>query len=61
MTQKKFEVQDNESIQDCLDRMKKEGYMPVKRFQKPIFQELKDGTIEVLKEQIIFTGKKIEL
>lgn len=61
MTQKKFEVQDNESIQDCLDRMKKEGYMPVKRFQKPIFQELKDGTIEVLKEQIIFTGKEIEL
>ncbi|RXK17797.1 NETI motif-containing protein [Macrococcus sp. DPC7161] len=61
MTQKKFEVQDNESIQECLERMKKEGYMPVKRFQKPIFQELQDGSIEVLKEQIIFTGKKIEL
>ncbi|WP_414042426.1 NETI motif-containing protein [Macrococcus animalis] len=56
----KFEVRDNESISECLLRMKEAGYSPVKRFQKPIFKENKNGEIEVFKEQIIFTGKKIE-
>ncbi|ARQ07694.1 NETI motif-containing protein [Macrococcoides canis] len=56
----KFEVQDNETITECLERMKAAGYTPVKRFQKPIFRENDKGEIEVFKEQIIFTGKKIE-
>ncbi|UTH12718.1 NETI motif-containing protein [Macrococcoides canis] len=56
----KFEVQDNETITECLERMKAAGYTPVKRFQKPIFRENDKGKIEVFKEQIIFTGKKIE-
>lgn len=56
----KFEVQDNETIAECLERMKAAGYTPVKRFQKPIFRENDKGAIEVFKEQIIFTGKKIE-
>lgn len=59
MIQMKFEVKDNETIAQCLERMKEEGYMPVKRFQKPIFRENDKGEIEVYKEQIIFTGKKI--
>lgn len=60
MIQMKFEVQDNETIAECLQRMKAAGYTPVKRFQKPIFRENDKGEIEVFKEQIIFTGKKIE-
>lgn len=56
----KFEVKDNETITQCLERMKQAGYEPVKRFQKPIFHENEKGEIEVYKEQIIFTGKKIQ-
>lgn len=56
----KFEVKDNETIVECLQRMKEAGYTPVKRFQKPIFKENDQGEIEVYKEQIIFTGKKID-
>lgn len=55
----KFEVQDNETLQDCLARMKAEGYMPVKRMEKPVFYE-ENGKVEVLKQQIIFVGKKID-
>lgn len=57
--QMKFEVRENETITQCLERMKEAGYAPVKRFQKPIFKENEKGEIEVYKEQIIFTGKKI--
>ncbi len=60
MIQMKFEVNDNETIAQCLERMKQAGYAPVKRFQKPIFRENEKGEIEVYKEQIIFTGKKIQ-
>ncbi|UMT77399.1 NETI motif-containing protein [Staphylococcus roterodami] len=56
----KFKVADNETIADCLTRMKKQGYMPVKRLEKPVFQEQKDGTIEVSHQEIIFIGKKIQ-
>ncbi|GJF45122.1 NETI motif-containing protein [Staphylococcus argenteus] len=56
----KFKVADNETITDCLARMKKEGYMPVKRLEKPVFQEQKDGRIEVSHQEIIFVGKKIQ-
>ncbi|MBO0927982.1 NETI motif-containing protein [Staphylococcus sp. 30400_3112M30941] len=56
----KFKVVDNETIADCLTRMKKQGYMPVKRLEKPVFQEQKDGTIEVSHQEIIFVGKKIQ-
>ncbi|QLK86420.1 NETI motif-containing protein [Staphylococcus sp. 17KM0847] len=56
----KFKVEVNETIQDCLARMKAAGYMPVKRYEKPIFKERQDGTVEVLRQEIIFTGQKIE-
>lgn len=55
----KFQVEENETIQDCLARMREAGYMPVKRFEKPIFKENKDGSVDVLRQEIIFTGKKI--
>ncbi|UXR69029.1 MULTISPECIES: NETI motif-containing protein [unclassified Staphylococcus] len=55
----KFQVEENETIQDCLARMREAGYMPVKRFEKPVFKENTDGSVEVLRQEIIFTGKKI--
>ncbi|TDM12078.1 NETI motif-containing protein [Macrococcus lamae] len=56
----KFEVEANETIVDCLNRMKEAGYTPVRRMEKPIFHETKDGKVEVLQQQIVFVGKKIE-
>ncbi|HGO1983904.1 TPA: NETI motif-containing protein [Staphylococcus aureus] len=56
----KFKVNENETIADCLLRMKMQGYMPVKRLEKPVFQEQKDGTVEVSHQEIIFVGKKIQ-
>lgn len=63
MSKKIFEVKENESISECLDRMSKEGYTPVKRLEKPIFQEIeKNGEkiIEPVGQQIIFEGRKME-
>lgn len=56
----KFEVREDETIQDCLKRMREAGYMPVKRFEKPVYRENKDGSIEVERQFIQFVGKKIE-
>ncbi|HCY6581214.1 TPA: NETI motif-containing protein [Staphylococcus aureus] len=56
----KFKVNENETIADCLSRMKMQEYMPVKRIEKPVFQEQKDGTVEVSHQEIIFVGKKIQ-
>jgi ribosomal protein S21 len=58
-----FEVQENESIEDCLNRMKKLGYAPIRRTEKPIFQEIKKGSetiYEPVARQIIFEGTLIE-
>jgi hypothetical protein len=59
MSKKKmqFEVQDNESIDDCLNRMKKLGYVPIRRTEKPIFQEVVNGketSYEPVGRQIVF-------
>ncbi|MEH7382768.1 NETI motif-containing protein [Bacillus sp. JJ1533] len=56
----KFEVKENETIDQCLDRMKAEGYFPVRRMEEPVFQEVKrDGEIvvEPCSRKIIFEGK----
>ena len=55
----KFKLNENETIADCLSRMKTQGYMPVKRIENPCFRN-KDGTIEVSHQEIIFVGKKIQ-
>lgn len=58
-----FEVQDNETIDDCLVRMKKEGYAPIRRIEKPIFREaINDGqkTYEPAGRQIIFEGVEMQ-
>ncbi|HWI48067.1 MAG TPA: NETI motif-containing protein, partial [Rummeliibacillus sp.] len=33
-----FEVEETETIDECLERMKQEGYMPVGRKEEPLFQ-----------------------
>lgn len=56
-----FEVQENETIEECLDRIKEAGYTPIKRVEKPIFQEVGKGssvTYEPIGRQIIFEVKK---
>ncbi|MEH7416104.1 NETI motif-containing protein [Neobacillus drentensis] len=58
-----FELQENESIEECLNRMKQQGYTPVKRTEKPIFQEVKNakGTnYEPVGRQIVFEARLIE-
>ncbi|WP_340285722.1 NETI motif-containing protein [Staphylococcus coagulans] len=55
----KFKVEADETIQDCLASMRAAGYMPVKRFEKPVFKENANGEIEILRQEIEFTGKKM--
>lgn len=58
-----YEVGENESIDDCLNRMKKDGYAPVRRMEKPIFKEVgKNGTVEYepAGRQIIFEARPVE-
>ena len=58
--QQKFTVEEHETIEQCLQRIREAGYMPVKRIEKPVYKENKDGIVEVLKQNIEFVGKKIE-
>lgn len=51
---KRFSVEDyGGSISECLEAIKKEGYEPVGRFEKPLFKEGKDGP-EYVKQVILF-------
>ncbi|WP_100406189.1 NETI motif-containing protein [Bacillus solitudinis] len=55
----KFTVEDNETIADCLKRIEKEGYQPVRRMEEPVFQEKKvGGKMEYIpiKQKITFEG-----
>jgi hypothetical protein len=56
-----FEVQENESIGECIERMKKLGYSPTRRIEKPIFQEVINNgqtTYEPIGRKIIFEAKE---
>ncbi|MFD2706895.1 MULTISPECIES: NETI motif-containing protein [Salibacterium] len=57
---KRFEVQDGETIEECLERIQKEGFAPVGRREEPVFQEVKqNGKIENIpvKQKIIFEAR----
>ncbi|GGE68878.1 NETI motif-containing protein [Priestia taiwanensis] len=62
MTKKKkqkFEVHENETITDCLDRMKAEGYTPVRRMEEPVFHEVTVNgkkEVEPCGSKIVFEG-----
>jgi ribosomal protein S21 len=65
MSKKKmqFEVQENESIDQCLNRIKQAGYMPIRRTEKPIFQEIKkagETIYEPVGRQIVFEARLME-
>jgi hypothetical protein len=65
MKQKKltYEVQDHETIDQCLDRIQKDGYVPIKRIEKPIFQEKVENNqiiYEPIDSQVLFEVRKIE-
>ncbi|KKK34203.1 hypothetical protein WQ57_23380 [Mesobacillus campisalis] len=60
---KMFEVGENETLGECLDRISKEGYTPIRRIEKPIFKEvIKDGVAEYepAGRQILFEAKPAE-
>ncbi|HEY9576086.1 MAG TPA: NETI motif-containing protein [Pseudobacillus sp.] len=57
---KNFHLQENETIDQCLDRMAKEGYVPVRRIERPVFQEeVVNGEKKYMPvgREIIFEGK----
>ena len=47
----KFKVNENETISDCI---------AVRRIEKPVYFEDKQGNIKILRQDIQFVGKKIE-
>lgn len=58
-----FEVQENETIDQCLDRIAKAGYVPIRRTEKPIFKEVGQGagvSYEPVGRQIVFEAKLAE-
>ncbi|MER1986831.1 MAG: NETI motif-containing protein [Solibacillus sp.] len=54
-----YEVEENETIEQCLERMKKDGYMPFGRMEEPIFHMV-DGEPVVLRQKIKFKGVLVE-
>lgn len=55
-----YEVEENETVGECLDRIKKDGYIPVKRTERPIFQEKEEEggvSYEPIARKIIFEAK----
>lgn len=48
-----YEVEENESIKDCLERMRQDGYMAVGRKEEPIFH-LVNGEPTYLRQKIQF-------
>ncbi len=58
---KRFELQENETIDQCLERMTKEGYIPTRRMEEPIFHEvISNGKkiVEPCGRKIIFEGRQ---
>lgn len=59
----RFEVKESETIEECLDRMKTEGYQPIRRIEKPIFEERTVNANKEyvpVKQQITFEGLLVE-
>lgn len=59
LKKKRFEVTKDKTIESVLQQMREEGYMPVRRMEKPVFKETHNG-VEVSHQEIIFEGKLIE-
>lgn len=48
-----YEVEENETIEECLARMRKDGYMPVGRKEEPVFHMM-NGEPTYLRQKIQF-------
>ncbi|WP_082235219.1 NETI motif-containing protein [Halobacillus massiliensis] len=60
-SKKRYEVGEKETIDQCLDRIKKDGYIPIRRAEEPIFKEyVKNGEkrIEPVGRSIVFQAVK---
>lgn len=54
-----FEVNQEETVAECLERMKAEGYMAAGRKEEPLFEE-KDGIPVPVRQMIKFKGIKMD-
>ncbi|MGR6899016.1 NETI motif-containing protein [Rummeliibacillus sp. BSL5] len=54
-----YEVEESETIEQCLERMKKDGYMPVGRKEEPLFQII-NGEPVPIRQIIKFKGMPFE-
>ncbi|OHX50333.1 hypothetical protein BB776_00870 [Planococcus salinarum] len=54
-----FEVHQEETVAECLERMKAEGYMAAGRKEEPLFEE-KDGRPVPVRQMIKFKGIKMD-
>lgn len=54
-----FEVAEDETIDQCLERMKQQGYMPVARKEEPVFH-LVNNEPTYLRQKVQFKGALIE-
>ena len=54
-----YEVEENETIEQCIERMRKDGYMPFGRREEPVFEEV-NGEPTYLRQKIQFKGVLIE-
>ena len=54
-----YEVGENETISECLDRMEKEGYLVAGRKEEPLFEE-RDGMPIPVRQIVKFKGIKKE-
>lgn len=50
-----YEVKESETIEECLERMKKDGYMPIGRKEEPLFQII-NGEPVPIRQIIKFKG-----
>lgn len=50
-----FEVKENEQVEDCLERMAKEGYAVAGKREEPLFKEV-DGKAVPVRQVIRFKG-----
>lgn len=53
-----FEVEKDETIEQCLERMRSAGYMAAGRKEEPLFEEI-DGQPVPIRQIIKFKGVKI--
>lgn len=54
-----FQVEEEETIVQCLERMRSLGYEAIGRKEEPIFSEV-NGEYVPIKQKILFKGKVIE-